>query len=141
MSRAERKAHAKARKEEAAAKAKAAAGGNSSDEDGSDEEQAPLKATVAKKGQAGMKVANPNDPGQASAGLSRREREAVEAAAAKERYWKLQEAGKTDQAKADMARLQVIRQEREEKAKMRKAELEEKKLAAEAKAKERGGRR
>ena len=138
MSRAERKAHAKARNEEAAAKA--AAGGSSSDEDGSDEEQAPLKVTVAKKGQAGMNVANPNDPGQASAGLSRREREAVEAAAAKERYLKLQEAGKTDQARADMARLQVIRQERDEKVKMRKAELE-KKLAAEAKAKERGGRR
>jgi len=48
-------------------------------------------------------------------------REALEAAAAKERYWKLQEAGKTDQARADLARLALIRKEREEKAKQRKA--------------------
>lgn len=53
--------------------------------------------------------------------LNRKEREAVEAAAAKERYWKLQEQGKTDQARADMARLAIIRQERDEKAKQRKA--------------------
>ena len=46
-------------------------------------------------------------------------REALEAAAAKERYWKLQEAGKTDQARADLARLAIIRKEREEKAKQR----------------------
>jgi hypothetical protein len=46
-------------------------------------------------------------------------REALEAAAAKERYWKLQEAGKTDQARADLARLSIIRKEREEKAKQR----------------------
>lgn len=43
----------------------------------------------------------------------------MEAAAAKERYWKLQEAGKTDQARADLARLAIIRKEREEKAKQR----------------------
>jgi protein-disulfide isomerase len=53
--------------------------------------------------------------------LNRKEREAVEAAAAKERYWKLHEQGKTDQARADMARLAIIRQEREEKARQRKA--------------------
>jgi hypothetical protein len=46
-------------------------------------------------------------------------REALEAVAAKERFWKLQEAGKTDQAKADLARLAIIRKEREEKAKQR----------------------
>ena len=46
-------------------------------------------------------------------------REALEAAAAKERYWKLHEAGKTDQARADLARLAIIRKEREEKAKQR----------------------
>jgi len=43
----------------------------------------------------------------------------MEAAAAKERYWKLHEAGKTDQARADLARLAIIRKEREEKAKQR----------------------
>ena len=45
----------------------------------------------------------------------------MEAAASKERYWKLHEAGKTDQAKSDLARLALIRKEREEKAKQRKA--------------------
>jgi hypothetical protein len=94
------------------------------------------------QGVAGIKVSNPNDPANAAAGgLSRREREALEAAAAKERYWKLQEAGKTDQAKADLARLAKIRQEREEKARARKAEIEEKKKEAEAKAEARGGKR
>jgi hypothetical protein len=143
LSRAERKEQAKARKEAAAAKARAAAGGNSdSDSDEDDEPARPsAAATVAKKGQAGIKVSNPNDPGNASTGLSRREREALEAAAAKERYWKLQEAGKTDQAKADLARLQVIRREREEKAKMRKAEMEEKAAAAAAKAAASGRRK
>lgn len=47
---------------------------------------------------------------------SRREREALEAAAAKERYRKLHEAGKTDEAKADLARLRLIREKREAEA-------------------------
>ena len=88
-----------------------------------------------------MKVSNPNDPVNARAGPSRREREAMEAQAAKERYWKLQMAGKTDQAKADLARLAKIRAEREAAAAARKAEMEEKKQAAEKKAAEKGGRR
>ena len=53
--------------------------------------------------------------------MSRREREAKDAAAAKERYKKLHAQGKTDEAKADLARLAVIRKEREEKAKQRQA--------------------
>lgn len=47
---------------------------------------------------------------------SRREREAMEAAAAKERYLKLQAQGKTDEAKADLARLKIIREQREAEA-------------------------
>jgi hypothetical protein len=43
---------------------------------------------------------------------NRKEREALEAAAAKERYMKLQAEGKTDQAKADLARLKLIREQR-----------------------------
>jgi Casein kinase substrate phosphoprotein PP28 len=53
-------------------------------------------------------------------------REALEAVAATERYRKLHEAGKTDQARADLARLALIRKEREEKAKQRQAEAEAK---------------
>jgi hypothetical protein len=55
-------------------------------------------------------VANMKTPG------SRKEREAMEAAAAKERYMKLHAAGKTDEAKADLARLKLIREQREAEA-------------------------
>lgn len=51
-----------------------------------------------------------------TAGMSRKERESMEAAQAKERYRKLHEAGKTDEAKADLARLKVIREKREAEA-------------------------
>ena len=48
--------------------------------------------------------------------LSRKEREAVQAQQAKERYQKLHEAGKTDEAKADLARLRLIREKRDAEA-------------------------
>jgi hypothetical protein len=48
--------------------------------------------------------------------MSRKERESMEAQQAKERYRKLHEAGKTDEAKADLARLQLIREKREAEA-------------------------
>ncbi|KAJ3473085.1 hypothetical protein NLG97_g10525 [Lecanicillium saksenae] len=51
---------------------------------------------------------------------------AMEAAAAKERYMKLQAEGKTDQAKADLARLKLIREQRAAEAERRQAEKEEK---------------
>ncbi|XP_063286330.1 28 kDa heat- and acid-stable phosphoprotein [Pelobates fuscus] len=57
--------------------------------------------------------------------LSRREREEIEKQKAKERYMKMHLAGKTDQAKADLARLAIIRKQREEAAKKKE---EEKKL-------------
>lgn len=50
---------------------------------------------------------------------SRRERESMEAAQAKARYQKLHEAGKTDEAKADLARLRLIREKREAEAAQR----------------------
>ncbi|KAI0474970.1 hypothetical protein GGR56DRAFT_643895 [Xylariaceae sp. FL0804] len=60
-----------------------------------------------------------------AATMSRREREALEAQQAKERYRKLHEAGKTDEAKADMARLRQIREKREADAARKQAEKEE----------------
>lgn len=45
-------------------------------------------------------------------GMTRKERESAEAAAAKERYMKAHLAGKTDEAKADMARLAKIKEDR-----------------------------
>jgi len=61
--------------------------------------------------------------------LSRREREEIEKQKAKERYMKMHLAGKTDQAKADLARLAIIRKQREDAAKKK----EEEKKAKDAK--------
>ena len=49
-------------------------------------------------------------------------REEIERQKASQAYWKLHEAGKTDEARRDMARLAIIRQERAEAAKKRDAE-------------------
>ncbi|KAK6133487.1 hypothetical protein DH2020_032780 [Rehmannia glutinosa] len=65
--------------------------------------------------------------------LSRREREEIEKQQAHERFMKLQEQGKTDQAKKDLERLALIRQQRAEAAKKReeeKAVKEQKKTEA-----------
>lgn len=65
--------------------------------------------------------------------LSRREREEIEKQKAKAHYQKLHAAGKTDEAKADLARLAIIRKQREEAAKKREAEAQAKLDAAKAK--------
>ncbi|TMW85727.1 28 kDa heat- and acid-stable phosphoprotein [Solanum pennellii] len=65
--------------------------------------------------------------------LSRREREEIEKQQAHERYMRLQEQGKTDQAKKDLERLALIRQQRADAAKKReeeKAAKEQKKSEA-----------
>lgn len=49
-------------------------------------------------------------------------REEIEKQKAKANYMKLHLAGKTDQAKADLARLAIIRREREEAAKKKESE-------------------
>ncbi|KAL5221641.1 hypothetical protein ABZP36_026354 [Zizania latifolia] len=54
--------------------------------------------------------------------LSRREREEIEKQKAHERYMKLQEQGKTEQAKKDLERLALIRQQRADAAKKREEE-------------------
>ena len=124
MTREERKAAVKAKKEAAKARL-ATAESDDDDDDDDDDDEEEVKKERKDRPARGITVVNPNDDSGSlpSTGLSRREREAAEAAAAKERYWKLQQAGKTDQARADMARLAVIRQEREEKARQRKAGL------------------
>ncbi|KAL0542782.1 hypothetical protein IC582_017859 [Cucumis melo] len=65
--------------------------------------------------------------------LSRREREEIEKQKAHERFMRLQEQGKTEQARKDLERLSLIRQQREEAAKKReeeKAAREQKKAEA-----------
>ncbi|XP_069590004.1 28 kDa heat- and acid-stable phosphoprotein [Ranitomeya imitator] len=87
-----------------------------------------------RKGVEGLiDIENPNRAAQASKKvtqvdlegpreLSRREKEEIEKQKAKERYMKLHLAGKTDQAKADLARLAIIRKQREEAAKKKEEE-------------------
>ncbi|KAJ9182950.1 hypothetical protein P3X46_006880 [Hevea brasiliensis] len=65
--------------------------------------------------------------------LSRREREEIEKQKAHEQYMRLQEQGKTEQAKKDLERLALIRQQRAEAARKReeeKAAKEQKKAEA-----------
>ena len=59
--------------------------------------------------------------------LSRKKREEIERQRKEAQYRKLHEAGKTDEARRDLARLAIIRKEREEAA--RRRQLEEEKQA------------
>jgi len=70
---------------------------------------------------APRKVKVPEDTSQ----LSRREREALQAQQAKERYQQLHAAGKTDEARADLERLKLVRQQREEAAARKDAKARE----------------
>lgn len=56
-------------------------------------------------------------------------REEIEKQKAKERYMKMHLAGKTDQAKADLARLAIIRKQREDAARKKEEEKKGKYLS------------
>uniref|UniRef100_A0A1J3J6X9 28 kDa heat-and acid-stable phosphoprotein n=1 Tax=Noccaea caerulescens TaxID=107243 RepID=A0A1J3J6X9_NOCCA len=105
------------------------------------EEESEDESDVKKKGhEALIEVDNPNRAkpktlkakdldATKTTELSRREREELEKQRAHERYMRLQEQGKTEQARKDLDRLALIRQQREEAAKKR----EEEKAARDAK--------
>lgn len=120
-SREDRKAQKKARKEAAIAKTKAKTvevGDLPSSDEDSDDDDMPAnpnhsKASRNQAGRAGGVEAITEGVANLKAPGNRKEREALEAQAAKERYLKLQGEGKTDQAKADLARLKLIREQRE----------------------------
>lgn len=120
--REDRKALKKARKEAAIAKQKSrtveVGDLPSSDEESDDDEGMPANPNHSKAARKQTKPVTP-DVDEITEGVSnmnapanRKEREALEAAAAKEKYMKLQAEGKTDQAKADLARLKLIREQR-----------------------------
>ena len=67
-------------------------------------------------------TALPTEGATAKPQLSRREREEIEKQKAKVHYQKLHAAGKTEEARADLARLAIIRKQREEAAKKRDEE-------------------
>ncbi|KAL4973230.1 casein kinase substrate phosphoprotein PP28-domain-containing protein [Aspergillus desertorum] len=81
------------------------------------------------------KKAEDGEGGEAQ--LSRREREAIEAQQARERYLKLHAEGKTEEARADLARLAIVRERREQERLRKEAEKEEKAELARQKAEER----
>lgn len=60
-----------------------------------------------------------------TAELSRREREAIAKQEAARRYQKLHAEGKTDEARADLARLAIVRKQREEAARKREEDKKE----------------
>lgn len=101
----------------------------SSEEESSEDEHPVIKKATA----VSIETQNPNhvQPKQLKASdldsegpreLSRREREQMEKEQAKERYWKLHAEGKTEQARSDLARLALVRKQREEAAKKRAEE-------------------
>lgn len=135
LSREERRKEKKARKEAAIARAKAGAiqVGDLPPSDDEEDEDDDMPANPNHSKAARKQIIAAANPGvdEAAAGMSRmsvknqqpqsrRERETLEAAQAKERYMKLHEAGKTDEAKADLERLRKIREEREAAAARRK---------------------
>lgn len=143
MSREERRLAAKAKKDAAIAKKKGVPQpgdmpSSSEDEDSMDDmpanpnhskaartQASAAPATVEETAEGVSKLSVAGKKGGAAGGkpmeqLSRREREAVQAQQAKERYQKLHEAGKTDEAKADLARLALIREKRDAEAARKK---------------------
>ncbi|XP_051958526.1 pdgfa associated protein 1a [Xyrauchen texanus] len=113
---------------------------------GSEEESSSDDEQPKRKGVEGLiEIENPNRVSQKSKKvtevdvsapkeLSRREREEIEKQKAKERYMKLHLEGKTDQARADLARLAIIKKQREDAAKKRD-ELKKEKDAEDTKSK------
>ncbi|XP_036409030.1 pdgfa associated protein 1b isoform X1 [Megalops cyprinoides] len=116
----------------------------------SDSEDSEEEASQKRKGVEGLiDIENPNRVMQKTKKvtdlelegprqLSRREREEIEKQKAKERYMKMHLAGKTDQAKADLARLAIIRKQREEAARKKEEERKAKEAAAAAAAAAKG---
>ncbi|KAF2629954.1 hypothetical protein BU25DRAFT_408551 [Macroventuria anomochaeta] len=137
MTREQRRDAAKARKQAAIAKKNKIEVGDmpTSDEESSDDNMPANPNHTAKARQQASKApvdpeaapaaANKGKAKQDTSQLSRREREALEKQQAKERYDKLHAEGKTDQARADLERLKLVKERREAEAARKKAEAEE----------------
>lgn len=150
MTREERRAAAKAKKQAAIARRKQMAtqpgdlppsddendAGEGPSEDGAGGGDLPANPnhTAKSREQLEKPDENASKPKKDLSQLSRREREALEAQQERERYIKLHAEGKTDEAKADLARLAVIREQREAERVRKQVEKEEKEAAAKEKA-------
>lgn len=107
--------------------------GEEDDDDSSDDENQKAKGVqglieienpnrAQKKAAEKVTKVNVNAPGTSKPDLSRREREELERQRAAANYQKLHAEGKTEQARADLARLAIIKQHRHEAAARREAE-------------------
>ena len=142
MTREQRREAAKKRKQAAIAKKnkKVAEVGDmpsDSEEESEDDEDMPANPnhTAKARNQARAATGPPSEDAPKKVdkeNLSRREREAIQAQQAKERYQKLHAEGKTDEARADLARLRLIREQREAAAARKAAEKEEEDARASA---------
>ena len=121
VTREERKQAAKARKEAAIARKKAQAvevgdmpPSDSEEDSDDDDDEMPANPNHSKAARSQTTVGDVTEGvSQLSTATNRKERESAEAALAKEKYRQLHEQGKTDEAKADLARLKLIREQRE----------------------------
>ncbi|ODM91111.1 28 kDa heat- and acid-stable phosphoprotein [Orchesella cincta] len=138
---------------EGAAGGKTKEGSDESTEEDSDDEQHKAKGVeglieienpnrIVKKEKKLSKLGMPEPDGAAAEEvkpeLSRKEREELERQRAKAHYQKLHAEGKTEQARADLARLAIIRKQREEAAAKRDEEKKAKEAAKTAKSDETG---
>ncbi|KAE8375300.1 casein kinase substrate phospho protein PP28-domain-containing protein [Aspergillus bertholletiae] len=131
MTREERRAAVKAKKQAAIAKRNLVQPGDLPPSDSESEngrssdgdEDLPSNPNHTTKSRSQLKDSNPE---QDMSQLSRREREAIEAQQERERYLKLHAEGKTEEARADLARLAIIRERREAERLRKEAEKEEK---------------
>merc|ERR1711944_172368 len=116
-----------------------------SSSESSEEESSSDEDRKAKGVEGLIEIENPNlrpqrqkkvtelNASSSKAQLTRREREEIEKQKAKAHYQKLHAAGKTEEARADLARLAIIRKQREEAAKKREEEQKAKEEAAKGK--------
>jgi len=140
MTREERRAATKAKKDAVLAKKQQdpAAPGDlpPSDDEEESEEDGDMPAnpnhTAKSRSQAAKAPAVPNGTTAAAdsksrdkSQLSRRERETIQSQQARERYLKLHAEGKTDEARADLARLAIVKERREAEKARKEAEKEE----------------
>ncbi|KAF9887141.1 hypothetical protein FE257_010516 [Aspergillus nanangensis] len=141
VSREERRAAAKAKKQAAIAKRNQVQPGDMPPSDSEESDAGPdeLPANPNHTSKSRSQLTSDSDEAPPSAGkeLSRREREAIEAQQARERYMKLHAEGKTDEARSDLARLAIIREQREAERERKEAEKEEKADLAKQRAAER----
>merc|ERR1712083_690413 len=113
------------KKKPAAAGAQAESSSGSSEEESSSDEERKAKGVEGLieienpnlRPQRQKKVTELNTASSSKTQLTRREREEIEKQKAKAHYQKLHAEGKTEEARADLARLAIIRKKREEEQK------------------------